>query len=85
MPTNSENSYLSAFLTQITPFLESPALLVKNILYCVFSGITTLSKSATVVSSTNLCCIADEIVPNATSPNFSVPAIVRNPSGPKNI
>ena len=35
--------------------------------------------------SLNIDCTLELIVPNSTSPILAVPAIVRNPSGPKNI
>ena len=60
--------------------------LVKNILYCVLSGITIESNSEALAKlSSNKLCTLELIVPNSTSPILAVPAIVRNPSGPKNI
>ena len=50
------------------------------------SGITVESNSDALDKlSLNIDCTLELIVPNSTSPILAVPAIVRNPSGPKNI
>ena len=88
MPFNSANSKVCPFNTHITPLVAfSPVpSFVKNILYCVLSGITIESnKDALDKFSSNKLCTLELIVPNSTSPILAVPAIVRNPSGPKNI
>ena len=86
IPLISENSNCCPFKTQITPLVwfSATVLLVKNILYCVLSGITIESNSDALDKlSLNIDCTLELIVPNSTSPILAVPAIVRNPSGPK--
>ena len=88
IPLISANSNLCPFITQITPLVEFCAvpLFVKNMRYCVLSGITTESNSlALEMFSSNKDCTFALIVPSSTSPILAVPAIVRKPSGPKNI
>ena len=88
IPLISENSNFCPLRTHIIPLVwfSATELLVKNILYCVLSGITILSNSdALDIFSLKIDCTLELIVPNSTSPILAVPATVLKPSGPKNI
>ena len=57
----------------------------KNILYCVLSGITTLSKTVeSLMLASKIDCTFCVIAPRAVSPILAVAATVLSPSGPRN-